>query len=156
MLDLADAPVILDQPPYRLHDAHLVPGVAEHEVPPSLAGQGGQLPGVGGRDRERLLAQDVGARLEGGPDLLGAEGDRPGDHDEVGPSLDDVAPVRGRAGEAELRADLLEQRRVAPIDDHRLHVLATGQGRQVRGDGPGAGADDAESQPVGRAHPQIR
>ena len=89
-------------------DPHLVPGVAQHDVPAALPRQRIDRPGVGRIDRERLLGEDVAARLERGTGLLGAERPGPGQGHDVRAGSDDVVPVGRGVGEAEPLAHLGE------------------------------------------------
>ena len=155
MLDAADPTVLGEQPPRGLDDAHLVPGVAEHQHATGRPRPRVEVPGVGGGHRERLLGEDVAARLEGRARLLGSRAARSCQDEEVRPRLDDLTPVGRRTREAEARSHLLEERRVAAADDERLHVVACRERRQVRGDRPGAGADDAQRRGHGISQPPL-
>jgi len=146
VLDLADDVLVLDEPPGLLGDAHLVPGVAEHDVDAALAGEALDRPGLGRVDGERLLGEDVDPGLDGGQHLAAAEVAGPGDRDDVGPGGDDLLPVGRGPGEAKPLAGRLEQRRVAAVDDQGLDLRPAQEARDVGRCGPRAGADDAEGE----------
>ena len=110
MLHLADPVRALDEPARVLGDAHLVPGVAEHDVEAAILGEAVDRPGVRRVDGERLLGEDVDARLERGLRLLRAKRTRSGQRDDVRPQVDHLAPVGGGVGEPESGSD----RRRAP------------------------------------------
>ena len=70
-----------------------------------------------------------------------------------GRSVDRLAPVGRRVGEPELdRGCRSSCRRVAPVDDPRLHLGASQEARDVGERRPRTGADDAKPQSPLIAH----
>src|SRR5947207_4459760 len=105
------------------------------------------MPRVARVDGERLLAQHMRARLERRLRVLVMESVRARDETDVDPGVDDVAVVLAGQLEAPVVLYLLKQLRSLAPDPDELHVVAAQREvRQVRRDGPGAGADHAESQ----------
>jgi hypothetical protein len=129
-----------------LRDAHLVPRVAEHDVDSPLARLAVDRPGIGRIDGERLLGEDVDPRRDRGACLLGTQRARAGQRDDVGPGLDDLAPVRRGVREAEAAPHLRELGGIAAIHDPRLHLWTPQEARDVGEHGPGPGADHAEAE----------
>lgn len=128
VLHFADPVRALDEPASREADAHLVPCIAQHDVAATLARQAIDRPGVGGIDGEGLLGQDVDARLERSPRLLGPEGNGPGQRDDIRACLDDLVPVDRRSLEVEALAQRFKLHRIAPVDDERFDLRAAQEG----------------------------
>ena len=138
--------ILEQQPPGLLHDAHLIPGVAEHQGATPATGEPGQVPGIAWQDRERLLGKHVRASLQCGACLFRAQADRTRQHDQVGLRGDDLVPVGRGAGKAEAFLDASQDRRVPTAHDEWLHVVTGGKGGQVRRDRPRASTDDTQAQ----------
>jgi hypothetical protein len=147
VLDLPDPVRAVDQPARLLHDPHLVPRVAQHHVEAAVARQALDRPGIGRFDGERLLGQDVDARLERGPRLRRPERGGCGERNDVGAGGDHLPPVRGRVREREPVPQRGEQIGVATIDDPGLHLRPPEEARDVGEGRPSPGADDAETEP---------
>ena len=122
------------------------PAIGHEDLAACLVRGRDQPAGIGRIGRHRLLDHDMAALGQRRHRLLGMEMMRRRDDDAV--HLDIVEQfLIGLVGVREAKGflDLRELRRAGPRDADQLDIRVALQDRQMVGDGPGAGADDADA-----------
>ena len=121
-------------------------------MPSERLGRGVEIPGVGGIDGDRLLAQDVGAGLHGGLGVLMVEHRRAPDHHRVQIMPERLPVVLGDVLETEAVLQHLEGVPALANGHHQLHVVPRLQYGDVVARRPRTGADHTYPHPIVRTH----
>ena len=156
VLDISDTGVF--HQPFGLDSSGaVVPAEGEEQVTATLRGDAVEIPCVARVRGERLLAQDIGARLQRRFDMLVVETGGAGHDHRVESQFQCVPVVVADMLESEPVPKHAQRLAVGTHGAHQFDIVPGHQSRDVVGNRPRPGPDDSDpSPPSGLHHPASR